>query len=81
MATEREWVLRRARLGGEADHQPRCSRCGRMPLIGELLHVFEGERSLCSLCLESVPETQREPLRQERVRPGDRHLRVAPRAA
>ena len=62
-----------------------CSGCRRIPLSGELMHDLEDGRHLCSLCLKSVPESQREALRSERVHVLARPLavvrRVAPRVA
>jgi len=60
-----------------------CSECGRSPLVGERLQVFASrdgkERALCDLCLTEAPPG--EPLRMERVRPGERPLTVIGRAA
>jgi hypothetical protein len=60
-----------------------CSGCGRSPLVGERLQVFatrDGkERALCDLCLADAPPG--EPLRMERVRPGERPLAVIRAAA
>jgi hypothetical protein len=62
-----------------------CTECRRIPLSGELMHDLEDGRHLCSLCLKSVPESQREASRSERVHVLSRPLavvrRVAPRAA
>lgn len=54
--------LRNQRHGGHT-----CSGCGRSPVPGELLSVFEGDRMLCALCVGELPEAEREPLRRERV--------------
>jgi hypothetical protein len=62
-----------------------CSGCRRIPLSGELMHDLEDGRHLCSLCLKSVPESEREALRSERVHVLPRPLavvrRVTPRVA
>ena len=62
-----------------------CSGCRRIPLSGELMHDVEDGRHLCSLCLKSVPASQREALRSERVHVLSRPLavvrRVDPRVA
>jgi hypothetical protein len=60
---------------------PCCSGCGRRPLPGELLHVYDAERALCTLCNSSVPEAERAPLRCERIHADERNLSVMPRAA
>jgi hypothetical protein len=59
----------------------RCAACRRTPVPGETLHVFEGERILCTLCLLALPEADRRPVRLERMRASERRLAVAPRAA
>jgi hypothetical protein len=55
-----------------------CSECGRSPLVGEQMQVFAtrngDERALCDLCVAGAPPG--EPLRMERVRPGERPLRI-----
>lgn len=56
--------------------EPRCSSCGRSPVPGELVSVFEGERALCALCVGALPEPEREPLRRERVHASSRQLAV-----
>jgi hypothetical protein len=57
-----------------------CSECGRSPLVGERLQVFaigEGaELALCDLCLSRQAAPPGKPLRMERVRPGERPLRI-----
>jgi hypothetical protein len=45
------------------------------------MHVFESDTTLCSLCLAHLPETERSPLRTERVHVTDRRISVVPRAA
>jgi len=73
-------ILRRS-LGSLGHHAPTCSRCRRTPVAGELLHVFESDRALCSLCLKRLPEAERSPLRSERVHAAERRLAVVPKAA
>jgi hypothetical protein len=58
-----------------------CSRCHRTPVPGEVMHVFESDAALCSLCLASLPEAERSPVRCERVHVSDRRLPVVPKAA
>jgi hypothetical protein len=58
-----------------------CSRCHRTPVAGELMHVFESDRTLCTLCAAELPEGERRPLRSERVHMADRHVFAVPRAA
>jgi hypothetical protein len=57
-----------------------CSECGRSPLVGERLQVFAGrhgaERAFCDLCLSEAGGPPGEPLRMERVRPGERPLTI-----
>jgi hypothetical protein len=57
---------------------PCCSACERRLLPGEILHVYESGRSLCTLCAAVLPG---EPLRRERIRAAAVGLAVVPRAA
>jgi hypothetical protein len=57
---------------------PCCSGCARRLLPGETLHVYDSERSLCTLCATALPD---EPLRRERIRATATRLAVVPRAA
>jgi hypothetical protein len=73
-----ETILRNsvARVRAERDG---CTSCERIPLTGELMHETTDGAHLCSLCLKSVPEAQREAARSERVHVGS--VRLAVRAA
>lgn len=73
-------ILRRS-LGSVEHDGPRCSRCRRTPVPGELTHVFASDTVLCSLCLAKLPEAERSPLRSERVHVYGQRLAVAPKAA
>jgi hypothetical protein len=73
-------ILRRS-LGSLGHDRSSCSRCRRTPVPGELMHVFEADTLLCSLCLASLPEAERSPLHSERVHVTDRRIPVVPRAA
>jgi hypothetical protein len=73
-------ILRRS-LGAVGHNRDTCSRCHRTPVAGELMHTFESDEVLCSLCLASLPETERSPLRSERVHVADLRLAVVPKAA
>ena len=78
-------TLLRNSIGRVRADRDGCGGCGRIPLSGELMHDLEDGRHLCSLCLKSVPESQREALRSERVHVLARPLavvrRVTPRVA
>ncbi len=54
-----ERLLLRQGVGALEEDRNRCSRCGRSPLIGESVHVYEGRVRgiLCELCraLRSEP--------------------------
>jgi hypothetical protein len=73
-APELERQLLRSSVVGMTAHRRACSACGRSPLVGERIQVFEGrngrERALCDLCAPAAGE----PLRMERVWPVDRTL-------
>jgi hypothetical protein len=73
-------ILRRS-LHALGHDRSSCARCRRTPVAGEVMHVFESDRALCSLCLARLPETERAPVRSERVHVTDRRLPVVPRAA
>ena len=74
-----QFILRKS-LGAQHGAEACCSGCQRSPVAGELVSVFEGERRLCALCVTGLPESEREPLRRERVHASSRHLSVARRA-
>jgi hypothetical protein len=73
-------ILRRS-LGALGTDRSACSRCHRTPVAGELMHVFESSKVLCSLCLATLPEAERSPVRSERVHVGERRIAAVPRAA
>jgi hypothetical protein len=81
MAHDLASIILRSSLGALGSHRASCSRCRRTPVAGELIHHFESEEQLCSLCLAALPESERVPLRSERVHAGERRLSVVPRAA
>lgn len=58
-----------------------CSACERHLLPGELLHVYDSGRTLCTLCRGRLPEDKRSPLRSERIHATSARLAVVPRAA
>ena len=60
---------------------PRCSRCRRSPLVGELMHVLESGRRVCSLCVARLPSRQGSPVASERIHASERPLAVMQRAA
>ena len=68
--------LLRKSLNSPSPNERHCSSCRRSPVPGELLSVFEGERMLCALCVTGLPESEREPLRRERVHAGSGQLAV-----
>jgi len=67
-------------VSGLAHGGVNCHRCGRSPLVGELMHVLESERMVCQLCVKRLRARDGEPVRSERVHAG-RPLAVAPLAA
>jgi hypothetical protein len=73
-----ETILRNSVARVRSDREG-CTSCERIPLTGELMHETHDGRHLCSLCLKSVPEAERESVRAERVHVGS--LRLAVRAA
>jgi hypothetical protein len=81
MARDLASRLLKKSLGAMAGERSCCSHCRRSPLPGELMHVFERGRMLCTLCVAKLPDDKREPLRSERVHAAERKLAVMPRAA
>jgi hypothetical protein len=73
-------ILRRS-LSSLGHSRSSCSGCHRTPVPGELMHVFESEKTLCSLCLNRLPASERSPVRSERVHVTDRPISVVPKAA
>jgi len=45
-----ELALLRRGMHERAAERERCTQCGRTPLIGEWVYVYEGESILCALC-------------------------------
>ena len=74
-------MLLRRSVGSFDAAGARCSSCRRTPLPGERLHELDGGRLLCDLCFAALPEPDRVAVRSERVRVGERHVAVAPKAA
>ena len=74
-------LLRRGVWAREADRS-RCDDCGRTPLTGEEVHVFEGRRRriVCELCRGGRRDT---PIASEVVRPAchGQTVRLTARAA
>ena len=74
-------VLLRKGVRRAQDDLVRCDDCRRTPLTGELLHVLEDDRVLCSLCLARVPQEQRAAPSSRRVHASERPLAVVRQAA
>lgn len=72
---ERE--LLRKGVGAVRAGASRCTGCGRTPLPGEYVDVLARGRIVCALCRPAQVE---EPLRTERVLPGERGQSVRLRA-
>jgi hypothetical protein len=62
LSLERE--LLRKGVGARAAARRTCADCGRTPLTGELVHLYEREAVVCELC---HPLRRGEPVRSERV--------------
>ena len=70
---ERE-LRRKALFARDAD-QCRCVECGRTPLTGERVHVYDDRRVVCELCR---PRRAEEPIRIEHVHGPERGHAVRP---
>ena len=62
---ELERQLLRAGVGVLSADRARCRDCGRTPLIGEEVYLYERDRVVCELCR---PRHAAPPLSAERVR-------------
>ena len=70
-----ELRLLRKGVGELATHRDRCADCGRTPLTGERVHVYDDGRVVCELCR---PRRSEEPIRCERVHGPERGHAVRP---
>jgi hypothetical protein len=59
-----ERLLLRRGVGARSAASRRCWDCGRTPLVGERLYLYEGGRLACELC---KPLRREEPARWELV--------------
>jgi hypothetical protein len=71
----------RLKAQSRQDDRPRCSKCNRNPLAGELMHELESHRQVCQLCLSELPESKRATIATERVHASTRPLAIVSRAA
>jgi hypothetical protein len=75
----REITFLRTTAGLADPARPCCVHCGRTPLIGELLHVYEatgGDRHVCELCR---PRHREAPARSEIVHSSEHRRAVKAR--
>jgi hypothetical protein len=75
----REISLLRSSVGALDSERARCVHCHRIPLVGEVVHVYEGtggERHVCELCRSLRREP---PARSEPVHSSEHHRAVKPR--
>ncbi len=61
-----------------AAERARCADCGRTPLVGEDVHLYEGGRVVCELCRQLRAEV---PVSTERVHHAEHGLTVRLRRA
>ena len=82
MARDMASILVRNSVTSHTGDEPGCSRCRRIPLVGEWLYELSSGARVCSLCVAHVAAREGEPVGAERVRSTDRRLAVVrPRAA
>ncbi len=74
-------MLVRKSLSSAVVTADQCAACKRTPLPGEGLHEIDTGRIVCDLCLAEIPEHDRQAVRSERVRAGERPLAVVPKVA
>jgi hypothetical protein len=76
MALEIGSILMRNSMSALRADGPECSRCHRIPLVGELLYAMQSGTRVCSLCVAHVASREGEPVAAERVRSCERRLAV-----
>jgi hypothetical protein len=81
MAREIAPLLERGALSRLTGTEPQCSRCLRLPLVGEVIYELRSGKQACSLCVARAASLEGEPVGAERVRHGERPLAVLRRAA
>jgi hypothetical protein len=82
MARDMASILIRNSVNGHRSEEPACSRCRRVPLVGEWLYQLGSGARVCSLCVARAAPREGEPVNAERVRSSERRLAVVrPRAA
>jgi hypothetical protein len=75
-AAPREISLLRTSVVALEPERPACVHCHRVPLVGELVHVYEAagaERHVCELCR---PRHREAPARSEIVHSSEHHRAV-----
>ena len=75
----REISLLRSSVVSLVPERPACVHCRRVPLVGELVHVYEAagaERYVCELCR---PRHREPPARSEIVHSSEHHRAVKAR--
>jgi hypothetical protein len=75
----RELSFLHANVAPAGSARPSCVHCGRTPLVGEVLHVYEatgGDRHVCELCRSRHREA---PARSELVHSPEHHRAVKAR--
>jgi hypothetical protein len=81
MAREMGSILIRNSVGAVRSDEPQCSRCRRVPLVGELMHELGSGKRVCSLCVARAAASEGEPVSSERVRSCARRLAVVQQRA
>ena len=77
-AAEFERELLRRSVGALTADRHRCADCGRTPLVGERIHLYDRGESVCELCR---PLRRDEPVGADHVRHGGRASSVRIRRA
>ena len=72
-----ERQLLRKGVGALVRDRPACAGCGRTPLTGEVVHVYERGDIVCVLCR---PRRRQDPVRTELVRSCEHGHAVRPTA-
>lgn len=72
----REISLLRSSVGSLDSGRPRCMHCHRIPLVGELVHVYDARPGECHVCELCRPLHREPPARSELVHSSEHHRAV-----
>jgi hypothetical protein len=81
MAREIASIMIRNSVDAFRSDEPHCSRCRRIPLVGEWIYELGSGKHVCSLCVARAAASEGEPVGAERMRSCSRRLAVVQQRA